>query len=68
MRIYLDTCCLNRPFDNQNDARISLETEAIKTILNRCEQGEWHLINSEVLELEIYKTPILSGKNMSPFC
>ncbi len=56
MRIYLDTCCLNRPFDDQTDARVSLETEAIRTILTRCEQGEWHLINSEVLELETQKT------------
>ncbi len=66
MRIYLDTCCLNRPFDNQADARISLETEAIKTILNFCEQGQWQLVNSEALELEILKTPdIIRRKYLS---
>ena len=53
MRIYLDTCCLNRPFDNQADARIHLETEAIRTILDLCEQGQWELLDSEVLALEI---------------
>lgn len=57
MRIYLDTCCLNRPFDNQADARIHIETEAIKTILQLCEQGQWQLVSSEVLELEISRTP-----------
>lgn len=28
MRIYLDNCCFNRPFDDQMQIRISLETEA----------------------------------------
>ncbi len=28
-RIYLDVCCLNRPFDRQSQARIRLETEAM---------------------------------------
>ncbi len=59
MRIYLDTCCLNRPFDNQADARIHLETEAIRTILDLCEQGQWELLDSEVLALEICQTPNL---------
>ncbi len=28
-RIYLDACCLNRPFDDQTQPRIALETQAI---------------------------------------
>jgi hypothetical protein len=28
MRIYLDNCCFNRPFDNQTQLKIHLETEA----------------------------------------
>ena len=28
MRIYLDNCCYNRPFDEQTQLRIRLETEA----------------------------------------
>jgi len=28
MRIYLDICCLNRPFDNQSSIRVKLETDA----------------------------------------
>jgi predicted nucleic acid-binding protein len=27
-RIYLDNCCYNRPFDDQNQIRINLETQA----------------------------------------
>lgn len=28
MRIYLDNCCYNRPYDEQGQLRIRLETEA----------------------------------------
>ncbi|MBE2197400.1 MAG: hypothetical protein IAE79_02240 [Anaerolinea sp.] len=27
MRVYLDVCCLNRPFDDQSQERIQLEAE-----------------------------------------
>ena len=36
LRIYLDVCCLNRPFDEQTQDRVRLETEAILTILSHC--------------------------------
>lgn len=28
IKVYLDNCCFNRPFDNQTQIRINLETEA----------------------------------------
>jgi tRNA(Ile)-lysidine synthase TilS/MesJ len=28
LKIYLDNCCYNRPYDDQNDMRIFLETQA----------------------------------------
>jgi hypothetical protein len=56
-RIYLDVCCLNRPFDQQSQARIRLETEAILEIINYCQAGTWTLITSNVLEAEINQTP-----------
>lgn len=57
MRIYLDVCCLNRPFDDQTQVRIRLETEAILTILSRCKDKKWSLVGSTVVDYEIYKTP-----------
>ncbi|KKM10755.1 hypothetical protein SY88_11725 [Clostridiales bacterium PH28_bin88] len=57
MRIYLDACCLNRPFDDQTQDRIRLESEAVLSILNRCQMGEWQLIGSEALDYEIFKIP-----------
>jgi len=53
MRIYLDVCCLNRPFDDQAQDRIRLEAEAVLLILNRIHSGSWRLIGSEVIDFEI---------------
>ena len=39
MRIYLDVCCLNRPFDDRTQARIRVESEAVIAVLSRIEQG-----------------------------
>lgn len=52
-RIYLDCCCLNRPFDEQNQERIRLESEAILFILSRCQSAQWSLITSDVLDVEL---------------
>ena len=55
-RIYLDACCLNRPFDDQSQPRIALETQAILTILNQCQSGQWSLITSTALDIELDQT------------
>jgi hypothetical protein len=34
MRIYLDICCLKRPFDDQSQPRVHLESEAVLAILD----------------------------------
>lgn len=41
--IYLDVCCLNRPFDDQTQERIRLEAEAVRLILANCQTGEYPL-------------------------
>jgi len=56
VNIYMDVCCLNRPFDDQAQDRIYLEAEAILTILSRCE-NEWTLFSSDVVDLEIAQSP-----------
>jgi len=56
-RIYLDVCCLNRPFDDQTQQRVHLETEAVLLILSKCEIGEWKLVSSNALDAEIGLTP-----------
>jgi predicted nucleic acid-binding protein len=56
-KVYFDVCCLNRPFDDQNQARIRLEAEAVLMALTRCEAGDWEWIGSEVIDFEIKQTP-----------
>lgn len=57
MKIYFDVCCLNRPFDDLTQDRVRLESEAVLTILNHCQTKNWHLLNSEMVEIEISKIP-----------
>ena len=57
MKIYLDVCCLNRPFDDQAQQRVHLEAEAILLILNNCQVGVWKLVTSNALDAEISLTP-----------
>ncbi|TXH70789.1 MAG: PIN domain-containing protein [Thiothrix sp.] len=57
MKIYLDVCCLNRPFDDQSQMRIHLEAEAVLAIIRQVEFGAWSWISSDAVAYEIYKTP-----------
>ncbi|MGI9107483.1 MAG: PIN domain-containing protein [Pyrinomonadaceae bacterium] len=56
-KVYLDVCCLNRPFDDQTHDRIHLEAEAVLLILTHVERGRWQWIGSETLDYEIERTP-----------
>ena len=57
MRVYLDVCCFNRPFDDQSQERIRLEAEAVLLILQRVWTEDWQLISSDVVIDEIDQTP-----------
>lgn len=52
MRIYLDNCVFNRPFDDQTQGRIRTETEATLHILQEIAAGGIELIWSYVNESE----------------
>ena len=54
MRIYLDNCCFNRPFDMQNQDIIILESEAVLTIIERCAKNDdWLFFSSDILNDEM---------------
>jgi hypothetical protein len=55
--IYLDLCCLNRPFDDQHQARVRLESEAVLGLVQLTRLGELTPIGSEVLDLESSQNP-----------
>ena len=57
MRIYLDNCCYNRPYDDQSQIRISLETQAKLEIQKMIKEGELELISSYVLRYENSRNP-----------
>lgn len=52
MKIYMDVCCLCRPFDDLQNRKIRLEADAILAILDRCGR-DWELIGSVVIDDEI---------------
>ena len=57
MKIYLDVCCLNRPFDDQTQDRIHLEAEAILAVLNYSRMSGWSVIGSDAIDFEIGRMP-----------
>jgi predicted nucleic acid-binding protein len=62
MKVYLDACCLNRPFDDQRQPRVRLEAEAISLILQKLHQREWEWIGSDVLVYELGQTEDVERK------
>jgi predicted nucleic acid-binding protein len=55
--IYLDMCCFNRPYDDQGQSRIRLETEAKLLIQQKVKQGECSMLWSSTLDVECAKNP-----------
>lgn len=53
MKVYLDTCSLQRPLDSKTQIRIILEAEAVLGIIGLCEAGQLNLVSSEVLVFEV---------------
>lgn len=57
MKIYLDNCCFNRPFDDQSQLRIRLESEAKLQIQADIRSGLYVLVWSYILDYENSKNP-----------
>lgn len=62
IRIYLDNCVFNRPFDNQNSIRIKLETEAKLYIQNEIFKNVIELVWSYILDYENEQNPFVERK------
>ena len=52
LRVYLDNCCYNRPYDDQSQLTISIETQAKLEIQQRIRNGTLELAASYILEAE----------------
>ena len=62
MKIYLDNCCFNRPFDDQSQLRIKLDSEAKLKIQTDIQAGNLDLVWSYILEAENEANPFEERK------
>lgn len=53
MKIYLDVCCLNRPFDDQRQPRVRMESEAVTLVFEHIDAGRHQQVSLQVAEIEI---------------
>lgn len=57
LKLYLDNCCYNRPFDNQSQIKIHLETQAKLYIQAKIKDGIYSLVWSYILDYENSRNP-----------
>jgi hypothetical protein len=62
MKIYLDTCCFNRPYDDQNQVKIELETIAKLNIQKEILEKKYDLVWSYILNYENSANPFNDRK------
>jgi len=62
-RIYLDNCCFNRPYDNQSQPRVRLETQAKLHIQKMIYEGQVELVWSYILKFENSRNPFGAKKH-----
>lgn len=62
MLIYLDICCFNRPFDDQSDLIVRLQTEAKLHVQEMIRDGAISLIWSAIMDIENSANPDLNRK------
>ena len=58
MRVYLDVCCYNRPYDDQSQLTVKLEAQAKLSVQRMIKDGEHELVTSEILRFEVANCPI----------
>jgi predicted nucleic acid-binding protein len=64
-RIYLDSCVLNRPTDDQTQERIRSEVAAIARVLDEVAAGNAEWIASDALAFELGRNPHLQRRQDS---
>lgn len=57
MRVYLDNCCYNRPFDDQSSLNVMLETFAKLRVQELMRSGVIEYVWSDMLVYEVSKNP-----------
>ena len=63
MKVYLDICCYNRPYDDQSYLRISLESQAKLFVQHLIREKKLDLVTSYVLDYENSRNPHTSRRD-----
>jgi len=62
LRLYLDNCCFNRPYDDQSILLTKLEAEAKLFVQKGILDGSYELVWSYILDYENYYNPYENRK------
>ncbi len=62
MKVYLDNCSYNRPFDDQTSLKINLETQAKLQIQADIKNGKHDLVWSYIMDYEAGNNPFADRK------
>lgn len=62
MLLYLDLNCFNRPFDDQTQERVAVETASVLAVLNRVVIGVDSLVWSDALDFENSRHPLIDRR------
>ncbi len=62
IRVYLDNCCFNRPFDDQSSIRVKLETDAKLYVQSMVRATKLELAWSYILDFENEANPFIERK------
>ena len=53
LKLYIDNCCYNRPFDDLRQEKNNLEAQAIKLIIDKYQKDEFEIYTSDALVIEM---------------
>ena len=65
MRVYLDNCCYNRPFDDQDQLNVRIETMAKLAVQFLMAENAVEYVWSDILTLEVSRNPSLQRRRRS---
>ena len=57
MRVYFDTCAIQRPLDDPSQLRVRLEAEAVATLIGLGESGQLEVVSSVAHLIENGRNP-----------
>jgi len=65
MLIYLDTCAVQRPLDDQSQLRVRVEADILLAVIAAAEANELEVASSDVLRFETENNPVPARRNLA---